>query len=82
LAISSSIVPSTPSTTHPATVASEARACGDGKTWSRYLDPDDVMTPGIFVDQIVRAIDRPKDIEQRTVRLAHVVARPMTGEVA
>ncbi|ROO86715.1 3-oxoacid CoA-transferase subunit A [Actinocorallia herbida] len=33
-----------------------------------FLDPDDVMTPGIYVDHVVRASDRPKDIEQRTVR--------------
>lgn len=33
-----------------------------------YLDPDDVMTPGIFVDAVVPAADRAKDIEQRTVR--------------
>ncbi|MBM7517691.1 CoA transferase subunit A [Nocardioides nitrophenolicus] len=33
-----------------------------------YLDPDDVITPGIFVDVTVRASDRPKDIEQRIVR--------------
>ncbi|MEV3927533.1 CoA transferase subunit A [Actinomadura coerulea] len=33
-----------------------------------YLDPDDVMTPGIFVDVTVHATDRPKDIEQRLVR--------------
>ncbi|TNM38360.1 CoA transferase subunit A [Nocardioides albidus] len=33
-----------------------------------FLDPDDVMTPGIFVDVTVRASDRPKDIEQRVVR--------------
>jgi 3-oxoacid CoA-transferase subunit A len=33
-----------------------------------FLDPDDVMTPGIFVDVTVQASDRPKDIEQRVVR--------------
>ncbi|MGH1561238.1 CoA transferase subunit A [Mumia sp. DW29H23] len=33
-----------------------------------FLDPDEVMTPGIFVDHLVQAADRPKDIEQRTVR--------------
>lgn len=32
------------------------------------LDPDAVMTPGIFVDRIVRTADQEKDIEQRTVR--------------
>ncbi|MBV6728038.1 CoA transferase subunit A [Nocardioides daeguensis] len=33
-----------------------------------FLDPDQVITPGIFVDVIVRASERPKDIEQRIVR--------------
>jgi len=33
-----------------------------------FLDPDDVMTPGIFIDATVKASDRPKDIEQRVVR--------------
>lgn len=32
------------------------------------LDPDDVHTPGIFVNRLVQAALRPKDIEQRTVR--------------
>ncbi|WP_062385513.1 CoA transferase subunit A [Demequina iriomotensis] len=34
------------------------------------LDPDTVETPGIFVQRIVRAAPRVKDIEQRTVREA------------
>lgn len=33
-----------------------------------FLDPDDVMTPGIYVHHLVQAVDRPKDIEQRTVQ--------------
>ncbi len=33
-----------------------------------YLDPDAVMTPGIFVQRLVVADDLSKDIEQRTVR--------------
>jgi 3-oxoacid CoA-transferase subunit A len=33
-----------------------------------FLDPDEVITPGIFVDVTVQASDRPKDIEQRVVR--------------
>ncbi|WAL69393.1 CoA transferase subunit A [Amycolatopsis cynarae] len=33
-----------------------------------FLDPDDVMTPGIFVNRLVAARPRVKDIEQRTVR--------------
>ncbi len=32
------------------------------------LDPDVVVTPGIYVDRLVRARDRVKNIEQRTVR--------------
>lgn len=33
-----------------------------------WLDPDDVVTPGIFVQRLVEAAPREKDIEQRTVR--------------
>ena len=33
-----------------------------------YLDPDVVVTPGIFVQRVVIATERLKDIEQRTVR--------------
>lgn len=33
-----------------------------------YLDPDAVMTPGIFVQRLVVAEDLGKEIEQRTVR--------------
>jgi 3-oxoacid CoA-transferase subunit A len=32
------------------------------------LDPDHVITPGIFVDRLLYASQRVKDIEQRTVR--------------
>lgn len=32
------------------------------------IDPNVIVTPGIFVDRIVQASDRPKLIEQRTVR--------------
>jgi len=39
-----------------------------------FLDPDDVMTPGIFVDATVVASIRPKDIEQRVVRSRPVAA--------
>lgn len=42
---------------------SEAEQVLDG-----FLDPDEVMTPGIFVDVTVRASERPKDIERRVVR--------------
>lgn len=33
-----------------------------------FLDPDDVHTPGVYVQRIIHADDLPKDIEQRTVR--------------
>jgi 3-oxoacid CoA-transferase subunit A len=33
-----------------------------------YVDPDDVHTPGIFVQHLVRTEVTTKDIEQRTVR--------------
>lgn len=33
-----------------------------------YLDPNQIMTPGIFVQRLVEASDREKEIEQRTVR--------------
>jgi 3-oxoacid CoA-transferase subunit A len=32
------------------------------------LDPDEVLTPGIFVQRLVQAEDLTKEIEQRTVR--------------
>lgn len=33
-----------------------------------YLDPNRVVTPGIFVNRLVVAAPRPQEIEQRTVR--------------
>lgn len=42
-----------------------------------YLDPDNIDTPGVFVQRIVQAENMVKDIEQRTVRAretAHVDA--------
>ncbi|GAA1846246.1 CoA transferase subunit A [Agromyces salentinus] len=33
-----------------------------------HLDPDDVMTPGVFVQHVIAVSDPTKDIEQRTVR--------------
>lgn len=33
------------------------------------LDPDDVMTPGVYVDHIITATAREKPIEQHTVRV-------------
>lgn len=38
------------------------------------LDPNTVETPGVFVQRLVASTPRVKDIEQRTVRSAHVVA--------
>ncbi|MEV7574417.1 CoA transferase subunit A [Pseudarthrobacter sp. NPDC089323] len=32
------------------------------------LDPNHVVTPGVFIQRLVQATDRVKDIEQRTVR--------------
>lgn len=32
------------------------------------IEPDDIMTPGIYVQRLVQAADLTKDIEQRTVR--------------
>lgn len=39
-----------------------------------YLDPDTVATPGIFVDRLIVASPRVKDIEKLTVRPAEVEA--------
>ncbi|MEO8528728.1 MAG: CoA-transferase, partial [Pseudolysinimonas sp.] len=33
-----------------------------------FIDPDDVSTPGIYVQRLVRVEDTTKEIEQRTVR--------------
>lgn len=41
----------------------EAEFVDDG-----FIDPDLVVTPGIFVQHVVQALPREKDIEQRTVR--------------
>ena len=32
------------------------------------LDPNHIVTPGVYVQRLARSTDRPKDIEQRTVR--------------
>jgi 3-oxoacid CoA-transferase subunit A len=37
-------------------------------TGEDYLDPDQIDTPGIFVQRMITASDRVKDIEQLTVR--------------
>ncbi|WP_120523111.1 CoA transferase subunit A [Arthrobacter celericrescens] len=34
-----------------------------------YLDPNDVVTPGVFVQRVVHVANPSKDIEQRTVRV-------------
>ncbi|GGF21458.1 CoA transferase subunit A [Subtercola lobariae] len=39
-----------------------------------FIDPNIIVTPGIFVQRLMQATDRPKDIEQRTVR-----PRALTG---
>lgn len=33
-----------------------------------YLDPNTIVTPGVFVQRLVQSTPRTKDIEQRTVR--------------
>ena len=33
-----------------------------------FLDPDTVVTPGIFVQRLITSTERSKEIEQRTVR--------------
>jgi 3-oxoacid CoA-transferase subunit A len=37
-------------------------------TAREFLNPDHVVTPGVFVDRVVPASARPKQIEKRTVR--------------
>jgi 3-oxoacid CoA-transferase subunit A len=46
------------------TTIAEAEEVVDG-----YLDPEDVITPGVFVQRVVRVVNPIKDIEQRTVRV-------------
>ncbi len=41
----------------------EAETIVDG-----YLDPDEIVTPGIYVQRLVAVTNHTKDIEQRTVR--------------
>lgn len=40
-----------------------------------YIDPDLVITPGIFVQSLVKSLPREKEIEQRTVRSREEGAR-------
>ncbi|WP_138945816.1 CoA transferase subunit A [Plantibacter sp. M259] len=53
------------------TIAEAEEVLEDG-----YLDPNTVVTPGIFVQRIVTATPRVKDIEQRTVRPAAAATTP------
>ncbi|WP_425953887.1 CoA transferase subunit A [Xylanimonas sp. McL0601] len=46
------------------------------------LDPDVVVTPGIYVDHLVPARERVKEIEQRTTRPARVVETTETTETS
>jgi len=38
------------------------------------IDPDHVITPGLYVQRLIQASERPKNIEQRTVRERPAVA--------
>jgi 3-oxoacid CoA-transferase subunit A len=38
-----------------------------------YLDPNTIVTPGVFVNRLVVATDREKFIEQRTVRVVRTI---------
>ena len=53
------------------TIAEAEEVVEDG-----YLDPNSVVTPGIFVQRLVTATPRVKDIEQRTVRPAAATTTP------
>lgn len=53
------------------TIAEAEEVVEDG-----YLDPNTVVTPGIFVQRLVTAAPRVKDIEQRTVRPAAAPTAP------
>ena len=39
-----------------------------------FLDPNQIVTPGIFVQRLVQAVPREKNIEQRTVRSRETAA--------
>jgi 3-oxoacid CoA-transferase subunit A len=43
------------------------------------LDPNHIITPGVFVDALVRTSNRVKDIEQRTVRQRPALATASSG---
>ncbi|GEP27556.1 MULTISPECIES: CoA transferase subunit A [Cryobacterium] len=44
------------------------------------IDPNHVITPGVYVQRLVQALARVKDIEQRTVRSRPVLAGVQAGE--
>jgi len=44
------------------------------------IDPNHVITPGVFVQRLIQASARVKDIEQRTVRSRPVLAGVQAGE--
>jgi len=44
-----------------------------------FIDPDIIVTPGIFVQRLVATVPRVKDIEQRTVRPRPADAQPTKG---
>lgn len=48
------------------TIAEAERIVAPGE-----IDPNHVVTPGVYVQHLVQASDRPKKIEQRTVRPRH-----------
>jgi 3-oxoacid CoA-transferase subunit A len=43
------------------------------------LDPNHIVTPGVFVQRLVQASGRAKDIEQRTVRPRPEAAEPASA---
>ncbi|MEO7372947.1 MAG: CoA-transferase, partial [Terrimesophilobacter sp.] len=43
------------------------------------LNPNHIITPGVFVERVVRTSDRIKDIEQRTVRQRPTLATASSG---
>jgi 3-oxoacid CoA-transferase subunit A len=43
------------------------------------IDPDRIITPGVYVKRIIHVPNAPKHIEQRTVR-KRVMAAAATGE--
>jgi 3-oxoacid CoA-transferase subunit A len=45
---------------------------------SDFIDPNIIVTPGIFIQRLVRATPREKEIEQRTVRARISADSPLT----